>query len=124
MIRRSSKCVANLSTWIKILLDSLTGRKKLVFRRQFLDCEKCNIDISLGKRGSSMDHQGTYYPSMARLPLPKCNNCITKYTGQVPHFLKERIYEDMKSEYSIKVVTFAAYLVLSHEPCIEESDGD
>ena len=44
--------------------------------------------IYLWRRGgSSMDHQDTYCPSMASLPLPKCNNCITKYTGQVPDSL-------------------------------------
>ena len=42
-----------------------------------------------------MDHQGTTYPSIARQTLPKCNNCITKYSHPVCFSSNERINENM-----------------------------
>ena len=64
-----------------------------------------------GRGGSSMDHQDTYCPSMASLPLPKCNNCITKNTGQVPDSLS-REYIVFMTTRSLENVTFGTYLTL------------
>lgn len=116
MIRRSSKCVANLSTWIKILLDSLTGRKKLVFRRQFLDCEKCNFDIFPGDRRVLNGPSRHILPLYGQPPPAKMEQLYHKiHSGQVPYFLSERICEGMKSE-SIANLTLIDTFV-KYAPC-------
>ena len=99
MIRCSSKCVANLSTWTKILLDSLTGKKKLVFRRQFLDCEKCNIDIFPEEKRVLNGPSRHILPFDGQPPPAKMEQLYHKiHSGQVPYFLSERIFEGIKSE--------------------------